>query len=149
MIPFDITPLELLGLPACASEPEIRAAYRALAMAIHPDLVPGNPLGATSLFKILNLALDASAKNVWSAKGAPSRKPVMDPRFFGWTLSQKGNWTLLSHDHTRYTVYLKDGVWRWLRSQEGVAIPDFSSTAFFTYQESIEDVMNEYELGRK
>lgn len=50
------SPYVILGVETWASEKEIKAAYRRLAMKWHPDMNPGNEEIATARMKLINAA---------------------------------------------------------------------------------------------
>jgi hypothetical protein len=117
------TPLQVLGLRPGASEEEIRAAYRGLARAVHPDVLPTG--GA--LFAIIQAALEGALEGrgwpprcagVEDEPGAPSFPPApprpprkarqrarpKTPKPPQWRQTVKGNFTRKRGDQW-ITVY--------------------------------------------
>jgi len=70
-------PFAVLGVPRDASPAELRAAYRRLALAHHPDRNPGDP-GAEERFKEVVLAYEAARDPAPRAPGADRRAPGFD-----------------------------------------------------------------------
>jgi molecular chaperone DnaJ len=52
------THYEVLGITTAASDREIKAAYRRLALRLHPDVNPDDPVGAQAKFTRCNLAYE-------------------------------------------------------------------------------------------
>jgi len=148
MIPFDLQPHEILGVRKGASKEEAQNAFKLLARAIHPDMVPSNQAGATALFKLINFALEGiKSGGTWPANPVPEVR-ITDPQLFGWNQNAKGNWTIHKAG-LRITVYFKNKVWKWISNPEAYDEPMFSKTAFMNEREAIENAMDILRLWEK
>jgi molecular chaperone DnaJ len=85
-----VTPYELLGLGAGATEAQVRRAYRRLARRWHPDLNPGNAEAArhyAAITAAFELLVDPARRRAYDASGAPSSPPAAPAAFAGFDFS--------------------------------------------------------------
>ncbi|BCS34163.1 chaperone protein DnaJ [Luteitalea sp. TBR-22] len=85
-----MTPYELLGLGADATEAQVRRAYRRLARRWHPDLNPGNADAArryAAITEAFELLVDPARRRAYDASGAAAPSVAAPPAFAGFDFS--------------------------------------------------------------
>jgi hypothetical protein len=79
-VPRDL--YDVLGVPAAASEAEIRSAFWALAKRYHPDVNPGSPAAARRFVEVGNAAetlLDPTRRATYDESLTPGRRAARPP----------------------------------------------------------------------